>query len=67
MEDSPGPDKKMIKDGKIILNCKDQTQYLVRCQNQTADTDKWLAEESIPDGNLHLRIFRASRNTEQSH
>ncbi|MBW0501703.1 hypothetical protein O181_041418 [Austropuccinia psidii MF-1] len=67
VEDSPGPVKKSIKARKIILNGKDQRQYLVRFKNQTADTDKWLAEDAIPDGNLHLRIFRASRRTEQSH
>ncbi|MBW0580827.1 hypothetical protein O181_120542 [Austropuccinia psidii MF-1] len=36
-------------------------------KHQTADKDKWLAEDAIPDGNLHLRRFRASRRTEQSH
>ncbi|MBW0527697.1 hypothetical protein O181_067412 [Austropuccinia psidii MF-1] len=33
-------------------------------KNQTADKDKWLAEDAIPDGNLHLRRFRASRRTQ---
>ncbi|MBW0494545.1 hypothetical protein O181_034260 [Austropuccinia psidii MF-1] len=52
---------------------EDQTQWegsktiLVRFKNQTADKDKWLAEDAIPDGNLHLRRFRAFRRTEQSH
>ncbi|MBW0492595.1 hypothetical protein O181_032310 [Austropuccinia psidii MF-1] len=67
VEDSPGPVKKIIKARKIRLNGKDQRQYLVRFKNQTADKDKWLAEDAIPDGNLDLRIFRASRRTEQSH
>ncbi|MBW0584818.1 hypothetical protein O181_124533 [Austropuccinia psidii MF-1] len=67
VEDSPGPVKRMIKARKIRLNGKDQRQYLVRFKNQTADKDKWLAEDAIPDGNLHLRRFRASRRTEQSH
>ncbi|MBW0594197.1 hypothetical protein O181_133912 [Austropuccinia psidii MF-1] len=49
------------------LNGKDQRQYLVRFKNQTADKDKWLAEDAIPDGNLHLRRFITSRRTEQSH
>ncbi|MBW0463313.1 hypothetical protein O181_003028 [Austropuccinia psidii MF-1] len=66
VEDSPGPVKKIIKARKIRLNGKDQRQYLVRVKNQTADKDKWL-EDAIPDGNLHLRILRASRRTEQSH
>ncbi|MBW0492270.1 hypothetical protein O181_031985 [Austropuccinia psidii MF-1] len=57
----PGPVK------QIRLNGKDQRQYLVRFKNQTADKDKWLAKDAIPDGNLHLRIFRASRRSEQSH
>ncbi|MBW0474793.1 hypothetical protein O181_014508 [Austropuccinia psidii MF-1] len=66
VEDSPGPVKKVIKARKIRLNGKDQRQYLVRFKNQTSDKDKWLAEDSIPDGNLHLRRLRASRSAEQS-
>ncbi|MBW0510509.1 hypothetical protein O181_050224 [Austropuccinia psidii MF-1] len=67
MEDSPGPVKKIIKARKIRLNGKDQRQYLVRFKNQTADKDKWLAEEAIPDVNLHLRRLRAFRRTEKYH
>ncbi|MBW0474267.1 hypothetical protein O181_013982 [Austropuccinia psidii MF-1] len=67
VEDSPGPVRKTIRGRKIRLNGKDQRQYLVRFKNQTADKDKWLAEDAIPDGNLNLRRFRASRSTEQSH
>ncbi|MBW0584559.1 hypothetical protein O181_124274 [Austropuccinia psidii MF-1] len=67
VEDSPGPVSKRIRARKIRLNGKDQRKYLVRFKNQTADKDKWLAEDSIPDGKLHLRRFRASRRTEQSH
>ncbi|MBW0511106.1 hypothetical protein O181_050821 [Austropuccinia psidii MF-1] len=67
VEDSPGPVKKIIRARKIRLNGRDQRQYLVRFKDQTADKDKWLAEDSIPHGNLHLRGFRASRRTEQSH
>ncbi|MBW0563945.1 hypothetical protein O181_103660 [Austropuccinia psidii MF-1] len=67
VEDSPGPVRKIIKARKIRLNGKDQRQYLVRFKNQTADKDKWLAEDSITDGNLHLRRFRASRRTEKSY
>ncbi|MBW0542155.1 hypothetical protein O181_081870 [Austropuccinia psidii MF-1] len=63
VEDSPGPVKKIIKARKMRLNGKDQRQYLVRFKNQTADTDKWLLEGAIPDGNLHLRRFRASMRT----
>ncbi|MBW0509444.1 hypothetical protein O181_049159 [Austropuccinia psidii MF-1] len=57
VEDSPGPLKKIIKARKIRLNGKDQT----------AEKDKWFAEEAITDGNLHLRRFRASRRNEKSH
>ncbi|MBW0553016.1 hypothetical protein O181_092731 [Austropuccinia psidii MF-1] len=67
VEDSPGPVSKIIRARKIRLNGKDQRQYLVRLKNQTADKDKWVAEDAIPDGKLHLRRFRASRRTEQSH
>ncbi|MBW0487348.1 hypothetical protein O181_027063 [Austropuccinia psidii MF-1] len=66
VEDSPGHMKK-IKARKITLNGKGQRHYLVRFKNQTADKDKWLAENDISDGNLHLRRFRASRRTEKSH
>ncbi|MBW0524450.1 hypothetical protein O181_064165 [Austropuccinia psidii MF-1] len=67
VEDSPGPVSKIIMARKIRLNGKDQRQYLVRFKNQTADKDKWLAEDAIPDGNLHLERFRASRRTEKPH
>ncbi|MBW0481958.1 hypothetical protein O181_021673 [Austropuccinia psidii MF-1] len=63
VEDSPGPVKKIIKVRKIRLNGKDQRQYLVRFKNQTADKDKWLSEDAILDGSLHLMRFRASRRT----
>ncbi|MBW0534781.1 hypothetical protein O181_074496 [Austropuccinia psidii MF-1] len=67
VEDSPDPVKKIIKAWKIRLNGKDQRQYLVIFKTQTSDTDKWLAEDSIPDGSPHLRRFRTSKSTEQSH
>ncbi|MBW0508813.1 hypothetical protein O181_048528 [Austropuccinia psidii MF-1] len=67
LEDCPGPVKKIIKARKIILNGKYQRQYLIRLKTQTADKHKWLAEDSIPDGNLHLRRFRSYRRTEKSH
>ncbi|MBW0525793.1 hypothetical protein O181_065508 [Austropuccinia psidii MF-1] len=63
VEDSPGKVKRIIKARQIRLNGKDQRQYLVIFKNQTADKDKWLAEDAIPDGNLHLRRFRSSRRT----
>ncbi|MBW0545633.1 hypothetical protein O181_085348 [Austropuccinia psidii MF-1] len=63
VEDSPGPVKKIINARKIRLNGKDQRQYLVRFKNQKADKDNWLAEDAIPEGNLHLRRFRASRRS----
>ncbi|MBW0477682.1 hypothetical protein O181_017397 [Austropuccinia psidii MF-1] len=66
LEDSPGPVSKIIRARKIRLNGKDQRQYLVRFKRQTAEKDKWLAEYTISDGNLHLRIFRASRRTVKS-
>ncbi|MBW0470474.1 hypothetical protein O181_010189 [Austropuccinia psidii MF-1] len=63
VEDSPDPVKKIIKARKIRLNGKDQRQYLARFKTQTADKDRWLAEDAIPDGNLHIRRFRASKRT----
>ncbi|MBW0516002.1 hypothetical protein O181_055717 [Austropuccinia psidii MF-1] len=63
----PGPVTKIMKARKMRLNGKDQMQYLVRFKNQTADKDKRLEEDAIPDGNLHLRGFRASGTPEQSH
>ncbi|MBW0570936.1 hypothetical protein O181_110651 [Austropuccinia psidii MF-1] len=67
VEDSPGPVNKIMRARKIRLNGRDHRQYLVRFKNQTAHKDKWLAEDAIPDGNLHLRKFRAFRRTEQCH
>ncbi|MBW0578718.1 hypothetical protein O181_118433 [Austropuccinia psidii MF-1] len=67
VEDSPGPVQKIIKARRIGLNGKDQRQYLVRFKNQTADKDKWLAEDAIPDEKVHLRRLRASRRSENSH
>ncbi|MBW0575321.1 hypothetical protein O181_115036 [Austropuccinia psidii MF-1] len=67
VEDAPGPVSKIIRARKIRLNGKDQRQYLVRYKHQSADKDKWLAEDAIPDGTLHLSRFRASRRTEHSH
>ncbi|MBW0550351.1 hypothetical protein O181_090066 [Austropuccinia psidii MF-1] len=63
VDDSPGPVNKIIKARKIRLNGKDQRQYLVRFKNQTADKDKCVVEDAIPDGNLQLRRLRASRRT----
>ncbi|MBW0579073.1 hypothetical protein O181_118788 [Austropuccinia psidii MF-1] len=65
VEDSSGPVSKIIRARKIRLNGKDQRQYLVRFKNQTADKDKWLAEDAILDGNLHPSRFKASGRTEQ--
>ncbi|MBW0573545.1 hypothetical protein O181_113260 [Austropuccinia psidii MF-1] len=65
--DSCDPVKKKPKARKIRLNGKDQRQYLGIFKNQKADKDKWLAEVAIPDRNLHLKRFRASRMTDQSH
>ncbi|MBW0468928.1 hypothetical protein O181_008643 [Austropuccinia psidii MF-1] len=61
VEYSPGPVRKIIKARNIRMNGKDQRQYLVRFKNQTADKDKWLAEDAITHRNLHLRRFRGSR------
>ncbi|MBW0590360.1 hypothetical protein O181_130075 [Austropuccinia psidii MF-1] len=47
VEYSPGLVSKLIRARKIRLNGKDQRQYLVRLKHQTADKDKWLAEDAI--------------------
>ncbi|MBW0480976.1 hypothetical protein O181_020691 [Austropuccinia psidii MF-1] len=67
VEDSPEPVKKIIKAWKIRLNGKDQRQYLIRFKNQTAEKDKWLAEDAIEDGNLNIRRLRASRRPAETH
>ncbi|MBW0590140.1 hypothetical protein O181_129855 [Austropuccinia psidii MF-1] len=67
MEYSTRPVKKIIKARKIRLNVKYQRQYLVRFKDQTAEKDKWLEDNAIPDGNLHLRRFRSSRRVKQSY
>ncbi|MBW0468827.1 hypothetical protein O181_008542 [Austropuccinia psidii MF-1] len=59
VEVSPGLVKIIIKARKIRFNGKDYRKYLVRLKNQTADKDKWLAEDAIPDGELHLTILSA--------
>ncbi|MBW0555383.1 hypothetical protein O181_095098 [Austropuccinia psidii MF-1] len=55
VDDSPGPVSKISRARKIRLNGQDQRQYLVRFKNQTADKDKRLAEDAIPDESLHLK------------
>ncbi|MBW0560986.1 hypothetical protein O181_100701 [Austropuccinia psidii MF-1] len=67
VEDSPVLVNKIIKDGNIGPNGNIYRQYLVRFKSKTADKDKVLTEDAIPDCDLHLRIFRASRRAEQSH
>ncbi|MBW0502177.1 hypothetical protein O181_041892 [Austropuccinia psidii MF-1] len=67
VEDSPGPVKKIIKATKIRLNGEDKRHCLIRFKIQKADKYKWLAEDAIPDGNLHLGRLRAFKRTEQSH
>ncbi|MBW0469502.1 hypothetical protein O181_009217 [Austropuccinia psidii MF-1] len=67
VEDSHGPVKRIIKARNIRLNGKDQRQYLVRFKIQTADKDKWLAEDAIQDGDLHLRRFRVPTRPEKSY
>ncbi|MBW0498624.1 hypothetical protein O181_038339 [Austropuccinia psidii MF-1] len=54
VDNSPGHVKKIMKARNITLNGKDQRQYLVGFKNKTADNNKWLEEEAIPDGNLNL-------------
>ncbi|MBW0479566.1 hypothetical protein O181_019281 [Austropuccinia psidii MF-1] len=60
-EDSPCPVKKIIKASKIRPNGRDYRQYLVRFKNQTADGDKWLVKDAIPNKDLYMRRFRPSR------
>ncbi|MBW0479436.1 hypothetical protein O181_019151 [Austropuccinia psidii MF-1] len=67
VEASPGTLKKIIKARNLRMNGKDQRQYFIRFKDQREDKDKLLAEDAIPDGNLHLRRFRASRRAENSH
>ncbi|MBW0499702.1 hypothetical protein O181_039417 [Austropuccinia psidii MF-1] len=61
VEDSPGPVKEIMTARKIRLNQKDHRKYWVKFKNQAADRDKWLEEDAITDGDLHLRGSRASR------
>ncbi|MBW0527863.1 hypothetical protein O181_067578 [Austropuccinia psidii MF-1] len=55
-----------IESREIRLIGKDNRQYTIRFKNQTGDKDKWLAEDAIPDGVLHLRRFRASSRAQES-
>ncbi|MBW0580348.1 hypothetical protein O181_120063 [Austropuccinia psidii MF-1] len=61
VEDSSGPVKKIMKAMNIRLNGNNHRQYLVIFKHQTADKGNLLAEDAILDGELHLRIFRASK------
>ncbi|MBW0533593.1 hypothetical protein O181_073308, partial [Austropuccinia psidii MF-1] len=65
-DNSPVPVKKIIKARKIRTSGNDQREYLVRFKTQAEDKDKLVAEDAIPDENLDLERFRASRRTEQS-
>ncbi|MBW0488740.1 hypothetical protein O181_028455 [Austropuccinia psidii MF-1] len=67
VEEHPCQLKNITKARKIRLNNKDHRQYLVKFKKQTSDKDKWMAEDLLPDGKLHLRILRASRRAEKSH
>ncbi|MBW0484160.1 hypothetical protein O181_023875 [Austropuccinia psidii MF-1] len=64
VEDCPGIVKNIMNARKIRLNGKGHIQYFVRFNNQAADKDTWLEEDAIPDGDIHLRIFRASRRAD---
>ncbi|MBW0483269.1 hypothetical protein O181_022984 [Austropuccinia psidii MF-1] len=61
LEESPVPVKKIIKAMNIRLNEKYHRQYVARLKYQTADKDKFLSEDTITDGDLHLIILRSSR------
>ncbi|MBW0462117.1 hypothetical protein O181_001832 [Austropuccinia psidii MF-1] len=67
VDDSPGPVKNILKARKISLNGKSHRQYLVRYKNQKADKDKWLKEDSLTEGDLHLIRFRAYRGSKNYH
>ncbi|MBW0490701.1 hypothetical protein O181_030416 [Austropuccinia psidii MF-1] len=60
VDNCPCQVEKIMKEKKIRLNGKDHRQYLFVFTNQTADKEKWLEEDSIPDRDLHPEIFRAS-------
>ncbi|MBW0577075.1 hypothetical protein O181_116790 [Austropuccinia psidii MF-1] len=63
VEGFPGPVNKGIKARKIRLNGKDHRQYLVRLKRKTADKDKWLAEDEIPDGEAEkIKILQEDLN-----
>ncbi|MBW0483561.1 hypothetical protein O181_023276 [Austropuccinia psidii MF-1] len=66
VEDFPGPVKKIIKSRKISLHGQDQRQYLVRFENQKTDKEKLLAEDALPDGNIHLRYHQNMELSQKS-
>ncbi|MBW0580511.1 hypothetical protein O181_120226 [Austropuccinia psidii MF-1] len=65
--DFPVPVKKIITTRKIRINGKDHRQHFVRFKNQASDKERCFSEDAISDGDLHLRIFRASRRDKQPH
>ncbi|MBW0577192.1 hypothetical protein O181_116907 [Austropuccinia psidii MF-1] len=66
-EEGKFPSRKKNLTPPEIVEVEDSPRPVIRFKNQTADKDKRLAEDAIPDGNLHLRRLRASRSTEQSY
>ncbi|MBW0468125.1 hypothetical protein O181_007840 [Austropuccinia psidii MF-1] len=67
VEGSHGPVSNFMKTRKIRLNLKYHRQYLVSFKNHTADKDKWFVDDSISDGDIHLRRFGASIRAENPH
>ncbi|MBW0461811.1 hypothetical protein O181_001526 [Austropuccinia psidii MF-1] len=61
VETSCVPVRKIIKDREIRLNGKYNRQCLIMFKHQTADKEKLLVQYGIPEGDLHLGEFRASR------
>lgn len=51
---------KIVKQKRIRDNNEDILLYLVRYKNKSAEEDKWLPSDKIPNSNIVLRAYRAS-------
>lgn len=60
-EDDNGIIEKVLQEKRVKIKNKDKKLYLVKFKNQTADNDKWLTEEDIPNASTLLRRFRIEK------
>ena len=60
-DSSPLEIKKILKDKIVRIKNKDTRLYLARYKGRTADSDKWLRADEIPDSDRLLRNYRSDK------